>query len=147
VIQRKFHEYAPTCIECGKVGRLVDGRAVYPDRRDLHDKFFYKCACGAYVGCHPGTMKALGFPAGSLTRAARGQAHEAFDPLWRSGRIKRDFAYRWLAAKLGIPGSQCHMSWFDAETCKRVVEAVPSLIAEAPKGPSIFGKRSYGKEA
>lgn len=56
-----------------------------------------------------------------VLRARRG-AHEAFDPIWKGGYMTRTGAYRWLAGRLGIEHSECHMSLFDVETCQRVVD-------------------------
>lgn len=120
----------PICIECGSLARPVTGEAIYPHRPDLHEKPFYLCACGAYVGCHPGTSIPLGKPAGPETRSARSQAHAVFDALWKRKAERGDCgfgkargkAYRWLAEQLGIDPTDCHISWFDAATCRRVVE-------------------------
>lgn len=119
----------PTCIECGRLAELTNGRPIYPDRPDLWDRPYYRCECGAYVGCHPGTEIPLGYPAGPETRRARSRAHEAFDPLWRR-KMNRDkvskskaraAGYAWLAEQLGIEVSACHISHFDTPTCQKVV--------------------------
>ena len=53
---------------------------------------------------------------------ARRRAHLSFDRLWRSGRMTRAGAYRWLARRLGVPEPQAHMGQMeDVETLKRVV--------------------------
>lgn len=120
----------PTCIECGKLAVLVTGKEVYPGRPDLHDKPMFKCSCGAYVGCHPGTEIPLGYPAGRETRRAREAAHEAFDRLWKR-KAQRDkmaagkargLGYKWLGEMLGIAPADCHISHMNADTCRRVVE-------------------------
>jgi hypothetical protein len=51
----------------------------------------------------------------------RARAHAAFDPLWRSGEMSRNAAYRWLANELGLSREECHISLFDRATCERVV--------------------------
>lgn len=63
-------------------------------------------------------------PADAPTRLARQQAHAAFDPLWQRAKRRgaRSRAYRWLARELGMPVEQCHIGWFDAATCARVIE-------------------------
>jgi hypothetical protein len=118
------------CGECGKPAGLVDGRTIYPHRPDLHAKAFWKCVCGAYVGCHDGTFNPKGSPSGHETRQARIAAHAAFDPLWRrkaeqAGIAKghaRAKAYRWLSERLGIDAKETHIGMFDAATARRVVE-------------------------
>lgn len=125
----------PTCIECGKMASLTTGREVYPHREDLWAKPFYRCACGAYVGCHPGTDIPLGYPAGPHTRRARSAAHAAFDPLWlakskQPGMTKgkaRGLGYKWLAEALGIEPAACHISHMDAATAQRVVALCPKI--------------------
>ena len=110
------------CMECGETATLASGRDIYPHRRDLYDKRFWKCVCGAYVGCHGGGMTPLGYPAGPETRKARAAAHAAFDPMWKSKRRSRSAAYKWLALQLGQAPHETHISWMDAETARRVVE-------------------------
>ena len=72
-------------------------------------------------------------------RAARGShllnmrnaAHKSFDPIWQSGHMKRNHAYRWLADQLGISRlhwqEYCHIGLFDILTCRRVVELCTPL--------------------
>lgn len=122
---------AVKCDYCGNDARLTDGREVYPHRPDLFAKAFYVCTpCDARVGCHPGTTNALGRLANAELRAAKQSAHAAFDPLWRSGPLKRKDAYYRLSKALGIPFGDCHIGMFDVETCRRVVALVPSIEAD-----------------
>jgi hypothetical protein len=111
------------CPYCNQTAVLVTGDVVYPHRPDLYEKRLYSCAsCDAYVGCHPGTTRPLGRLANAELRAAKMKAHAYFDPLWKSGAMKRPAAYAWLAAQLGIERNDCHIGEFDIETCRRVVE-------------------------
>lgn len=111
------------CDYCGNPAELVTGEAIYPHRRDLHAKHFYRCEpCGAYVGCHSGTTKALGRLANAELRAAKMAAHAAFDPKWRAGNMKRKQAYAWLADKLGMEINKCHIGMFDVALCTRVAQ-------------------------
>ena len=83
----------------------------------------YKCPkCFAYVGCHKGTKKSLGRVANKDLRAARQQAHKAFDAIWKKGYMDRCEAYKWLGEKLGLPKKYRHIGYFGVDTCKRVVE-------------------------
>lgn len=109
------------CMECGCKATRVGGQAIYPHRPDLFEKVFWKCECGAYVGCHPGTVNPLGYPAGPTTRRARSEAHAAFDPIWRTKKMTRSEAYKWLASELGQRASETHISWMDEPTARRVV--------------------------
>lgn len=116
------------CIECGAHSKLVSGQAIYPHRPDLYTKRFHLCRCGAYCGCHPGTDKALGNPCGAETRKARSAAHAAFDPLWKSGQMKRTAAYKWLSDATGIQGEKCHIGMMNADQAREVVRVVGELV-------------------
>lgn len=112
----------PSCGYCGKLAQLVDGRAIYPHRPDLHAGRYWACEpCGAYVGVHPGTVRPLGRLANLELRRAKMRAHAAFDPLWREGLTDRRSAYSLLADELGISRDACHVGYFDVPTCDRVV--------------------------
>lgn len=73
------------------------------------------CECGAYTGCHAGTEKPLGRPAGPETRKARMAAHAAFDPLWQakmratgcSKSKARRAGYLWLGGELDLDPEDC----------------------------------------
>lgn len=120
---------AVACGECGRPAEHVKGDVVYPHRPDLASKDFYRCACEAQVGCHPGTLEPLGRPAGKATRTARSRAHAHFDALYKAvgqrhpqGGSPRKRGYRWLSGKLGIPHDQCHIGMMDMATANSVVE-------------------------
>lgn len=82
----------------------------------------YKCPqCGAYVGCHKGTKKALGRVADKELRAAKMLAHKAFDVIWKTGYMSRSEAYKWLGEKLDLPKKYVHIGYFGIDTCTRVV--------------------------
>ena len=82
-------------------------------------------------------MTALGFyscrtPAepGSALAKARMAAHAAFDPIWRSGRMSRSEAYRWLAYNIGVPVEYCHMQMLTEEMCAKVVAVCDPIRKE-----------------
>jgi hypothetical protein len=116
------------CPYCGAQATLhKDSSVVY------HKNFgpIWACLpCGAWVGCHPGTMKPLGRLANKQLRDAKVAAHKAFDPLWQrkmkeSGwrrRSARSMGYKWLAAQLGIPKEECHIGMFNLEQCQEVIK-------------------------
>lgn len=110
------------CDYCGEYARLVTGRKIYPQRRDLADKFFWECEpCRAHVGCHRDSdALPLGRFANAELRAAKRIAHAAFDPLWKEFGMRRGDAYSWLAEQLGIPGAKCHIGMFDVDQCRQV---------------------------
>jgi len=115
---------APLCAECGSAAKLTCGAEVYPHRPDLAEKPIWVCSCGARCGCHPGTIKPLGTPAGPATRVARQLAHHAFDQLWKSGQMSRKTAYRWLAEQMDLHPDDCHIGMMQAEQATKVVEIV-----------------------
>lgn len=116
------------CAECGSVALLVTGCHIYPHRPDLYSKYFYLCECGAYVGCHSGTTKALGTPCGPSTRKARMKAHEAFDPLWKGGYLSRSAAYKKLARLLEIESAKCHIGMMSEEKAGLVPVAATKIL-------------------
>jgi hypothetical protein len=141
----------PTCPYCGRDAVLVISGPRY---RPQYGPYWTCEPCDARVGVHRGTFRPLGRLANSELRAARIAAHEAFDPLWHRAasaypdrrnnrnvlkRIGRTRAYQWLADRLGIPISACHIGEFDVGQCMRVVQ----LIAESGITPT--GIREWAK--
>ena len=111
------------CDYCGRKAVLTTGDVVYPHRPDLRGRVFWVCEpCDARVGCHPDTATPLGRMANADLRAAKQEAHKVFDPIWKDGRRSRSDAYTWLAYKLGISKSKCHIGLFDIAMCRKVVE-------------------------
>ncbi|CUA90875.1 Protein of unknown function (DUF3268) [Chelatococcus sambhunathii] len=138
---------APVCPACHLVCRLTNGREVYSHRPDLHDKPIWRCdGCDGYVGCHPGTTRPLGTPAGAELRRARMLLHDQMiDPLWmtaieaggyqpedRAARAKivraaRNRVYAFLAERLGLSREETHTAFFDLETCRRAWRALQGV--------------------
>lgn len=82
----------------------------------------YLCRpCWAWVGCHKDTLRPLGRLANNKLRQARQAAHNAFDPIWKSKRLTRGSAYKWLSDQLGLPLAKTHIGMFGPEKCQRVV--------------------------
>jgi len=111
------------CPYCDGPVPLLTGREVYPHRPDLAGKPIYACLpCGAWAGCHPGTTKRVGRLANAHSRRLKIAAHDAFDPLWKSGRMTRKQAYAWLRQQTGLDERECHMGWMSDEDLQRVIE-------------------------
>ncbi len=55
-------------------------------------------------------------------RQLRTQAHDRFDPIWKSGEITRYQAYRWLAKQLGMPFKRCHFSQMSVKQLLRSIQ-------------------------
>lgn len=112
-----------------EVPLLNHGDAGYPYYSDYGPT--YVCVpCGAWVGCHKGTTRALGGLANAELRAAKVAAHAVFDPLWQ-GKIRRDkcsktvarrAGYKWLSEQLQIPVKKTHIGYMSLEECKKVIE-------------------------
>ncbi|MBB2918291.1 zinc-finger-containing protein [Cupriavidus alkaliphilus] len=125
---------APThCPFCSATVEIVSNEHIYG--RAYGDwPWAYRCTgrkCHAYVGLHPFTNIPLGTLADAPTREARKRAKTAFNPIWESGRMTRAEAYAWLAGALGIDNvEECHIGWFDVQTCQRVVAACLKLAKE-----------------
>lgn len=127
---RRVPDHDPVCIECGETPELVGGEILYRHRPDLYHKKFYRCSCGAYVGCHPDSEIALGNPCGPETRRARGEAHAAIDPLWREGVMRRNEVYAELARRLGIERSRCHVAHMNLPEARRAREIAYQMMGE-----------------
>mgnify|MGYP001614746201 FL=1 len=120
---------------CGSAAVIVGGEKLYPHRPDLFEKKFFLCDCGRYVGSHA-TGHPLGVPADAPTRAARGRAHAAFDPLWKDKHFEtRGSAYRWLSAKLGVEG-EVHIANMNAEEADNIASLCTEYLKSLDVPPS-----------
>jgi hypothetical protein len=127
------------CPYCDKPAKLATGADIYPHRSDLVDKVFWRCVpCDAWVGCHPKHRKwsptgttPLGRLANAELRREKQRAHAAFDPLWRSGEMRRTEAYQWIAGQLGMSPANCHIGLLGVDGCKAVVAAVKEFQRRA----------------
>ena len=119
------------CRYCGGVIRLVPARSIYgasTERLSMEGEYIYQCQnCNARVGCHKGTARPLGNVANEVLRLKRMEAHRVFDALWKSGRMTRTEAYRWLAAQLHLPESRAHIGGFEMDQCQNVIELCRSI--------------------
>jgi hypothetical protein len=112
------------CSYCGIPTRLVQGSEIYKtEDKPYSEKYFYYCnKCDAYVGCHPGTQNPLGTVANKRLRRLRKLCHGSFDKIWKNKYLSRSKAYKWLASKLDILPSQCHIGMFDEQMCLKAIE-------------------------
>lgn len=124
------------CPYCGKRAEFVDSKVIYGTSYGM----IYLCRpCNAYVGCHdfaPGDV-----PKGRLANAELRRwkiaAHDAFDPLWKSGPFKhrRNAAYAWLAEQMGLPKEETHIGMFDVAQCKQVIQICRERSNQHGKDP------------
>ena len=117
-----------SCPYCGAPTQLVDDAEIYG--RSYGGKCYVCKPCGAWVGCHKGTEKALGRVANKELRELKRQAHEAFDPLWQEGHLPRKAAYEILSTAFMLPVEQTHIGMFDEEFCQKTVK-LSAILLEA----------------
>lgn len=92
------------CIACDKVvsPRLVQGKQIYPHRKDLWNIKLWKCEdCNNYVATHKGTLTPLGIIPTPRIRKERGGVHLILDPIWQSKKVSRNNVYKYLSRELG----------------------------------------------
>lgn len=112
------------CPYCGNRAKLVSSFEIYGAAAKDYGMFWQCWPCDAYVGTHKNS--AVHMPLGRLAnkdlREWRRRAHSAFDPLWKSGRMKRKDAYALMCTALEIQPHQAHIGKFNVVDCKRLVE-------------------------
>ena len=117
-------------VEIPKVCRYCGAKVVFTSNAEIYGKQYgggmcYLCRrCGAYVGTHKGSRAPLGTMADDVLRYWRKQAHDNFDKLWKSKRLSRPQAYKWLATQMGLSAEETHIALFEVDQCEKVVELV-----------------------
>jgi len=110
-----------TCPYCLQPSVLTGADVIYG--RAYADKYIYLCRpCDAYVGCHPGTVNALGRLADKELRQWKQVAHSYFDPMWKGRKGKRTAAYDWMAKEMNIDRGEAHIGMFTVIQCQQLVE-------------------------
>lgn len=74
----------------------------------------------------------MGTLANGDLRHKRILAHKAFDPLWKSGRMKKWQAYAWLQAMLGLNEEQTHIAKFSEYMCDQVISLCADFGKQKP---------------
>lgn len=115
------------CPYCGAEAREADSSEVYGRSYGPIILCSNWPACDAYVGVHTaGPMK--GEPKGTMAdkelRELRKMTHQLFDPIWRTRKLTRHKAYRWLADALKIPLEATHIAMFDKALCLRAIAEI-----------------------
>ena len=113
------------CPFCRSSVSLIDSAKIF----GCSYGFIYLCNaypnCDARVGCHPGTIIALGTLANKELRRWRSLAHRKFDPLWQVGVFSsRQSAYKWLSKAMKLPLGRTHVAMFDIRQCQRAIALV-----------------------
>lgn len=114
----------PICPYCGAAAVLRDSIVIYRVRS--YGMIWICFPCNAYVGCHKNSKDhaPLGRLANAELREWKMKAHAVFDPLWKTGTMKRKEAYKHLAGLLGISPGDTHIGMFDVDMCKKVIEVL-----------------------
>lgn len=86
--------------------------------------------CDARVNTHPNSVVPMGTLANAELRRRREQAHDAFDPLWRSGRMTRGEAYQVMQVLMGKSEHDAHIAMLTLEECERLIRIAhnPDMI-------------------
>lgn len=109
-----------SCPYCGAPTQLVDDTDIYG--RSYGTKCYVCRPCGARVGCHKGTDRALGRIADKRLRELKHDAHEAFDPIWKEGYLPRSAAYEVLSAAFHLSPEHTHIGMFNEDMCRKVIK-------------------------
>jgi hypothetical protein len=141
---KTYTEAELDCPECGRFMVL-----------DLRPKggLYYRCSskswtnCPGTHSCHQSSAKPLGIPGDAPTKAARMQAHKAFDQLWKKMGMKRKDAYRWLQTIMDLNADEAHIGRFTVDQCELLLDlldehhdiALPPDLVEADEGFVEFG--------
>lgn len=112
---------------------LTNGRELYPLLPREHDRPYWVCRwCQAWVGCHEGSIKPMGYPADRPTRMARMMLHtRRLDPLWRDHGYTRNEIYFRLQQGMKLKPRQAHVGKFTREQCQQAWEILDPLYRAA----------------
>lgn len=139
---------------CFSTVSFVDSAKVYGRTYGLMSLCDAYPHCDARVGCHSNSSTPLGTLANAELRRMRlrsrsvsqrreasqtrdSRTHASFDRLWKSCRMSRSVAYKWLAKELGISVNRTHVGMFDFEQCQRAIIAVERLFSKE----DIYGQK------
>lgn len=129
--------------------RLTSGAEIYPHRRDLKELPFWKCdGCGNWVGCHHQTenrTRPVGVIATPEIKNARIHIHAILDPIWKSGKIKRQALYDRIGQEIGRTYHTANIRTIEeARNIYRIVLQLGRSIASQqplPKGRGFEAER------
>ena len=113
------------CDCCGSINvSLCKNDVLYKELKGTWPYIYFCSDCEAAVACHPNTDIPCGIMAGKETRFLRAKLHGCFDPIWKTGLMYRNMAYKWLASILGIQSINCHIGQLTNEQMeKAIIEA------------------------
>ena len=124
------------CCACEGIVKpsLVDGKRIYPDQANLHDKKFWLCRkCDNYIGCYVGRgrgTRPLGCLGTPEIRDKRKLIHQKTDPIWKNGKMDRKELYELIGNKLGY-GWEYHAGHIRSlRVADEVIEIVTSIESD-----------------
>lgn len=122
------------CPYCGRKPEFVDSIEIYGYRS--YGMMYWCKPCGAYVGVHKGTKRALGRLANKELREWKQKAHAKFDSLWKMSKKpnRRSAAYAWLGEQMKLKPSRTHIGMFNVEQCQRAIQLCDDLLKSVTKG-------------
>jgi hypothetical protein len=113
------------CLYCNGYVILTTNDFIYNGRQYGKNGNYncYVCiVCKASVGTHQDGVTPLGRLADKELKLLKIEAHSLFDPIWKSGKMKRHQAYSLMAKRLGIPVNECHFGWFDKDMLLKAIQ-------------------------
>ena len=115
----------PRCQYCKGLGELIDSAEFYSG---VSYGFMWLCRpCNARVSCHKGTRIPTGTLAKPELMELRKECHRKFDTLWKTGKMKRNEAYNWLAKQMGLQKKHAHIGFMGIDSCKKFLKILNSL--------------------
>ncbi len=116
------------CPYCGAPVDFCDSQRVYGKPYGM----IYVCSrypkCRAWVGAHKNGGMPLGTLANDDLRRLRMKAHNLFDPLWKTGKMKRVDAYRLIRKLMELPKAECHIAMFNEVRCKVFINKIREYL-------------------
>ena len=125
-MRKDIEVWNPRCQYCKGYGELIDSAEIY---NGTSYGFMWLCRkCNARVSCHKGTKIPTGTLAKPELMELRKQCHALFDPLWKSKKMRRHEAYRWLAKKMNLQFKHAHIGFMGEKKCKQFLKILNSEI-------------------
>lgn len=119
------------CPYCNERAEFISSKDFYGT--DYKTNLYVCEPCDARVGTHKGSKTPLGTMANEKLRKLRKRCHLAFDPKWKSGKMTRTNAYRWLQQEMNLTPEEAHIGMFDEERCLKLLEILGVTITNTEK--------------
>ena len=115
------------CQYCKGYGELIDSSEFYSS--GISYGYMWICRnCNARVSCHKGTKVPTGTLAKPELMELRKKAHSMFDILWKSGKMNRHAAYKWLAKKMNLRKEHAHIGFMGLDKCRKFIRILETEI-------------------